>query len=121
MLLYTLVLSLIMLLFKLWRGRSAGIVGAFGFSLFGLLLNPGFFKDVMHLPDELVYKANVIVGWASPLNQATYHMHNCGYYLLPRLRDPYMLFGGLILLLFLLVQLSIRRYSFNFTGTEGSL
>ena len=32
-----------------------------------------------------------------------------------------MIFGGLILLLFLLVQLSIRRYSFNFTGTEGSL
>ena len=121
MLLYTLVLSLIMLLCKLQKGRSAGIVGAFGFSLFGLLLNPAFFKDVMHLPDDLVYKANVIVGWASPLNQATYHMHNFGYDLLPRLRDTYMIFGGLILLLFLLVQLSIRRYSFNFTGTEGSL
>lgn len=121
MLLYTLVLSLIMLLCKLQKGRSAGIVGAFGFSLFGLLLNPSFFKDVMHLPDDLIYKANVIVGWASPLNQATYHMHNFGYDLLPRLTDTYRIFGGLILLLFLLVQLSIRRYSFNFTGTEGSL
>ena len=84
-------------------------------------LNPTFFKDVMHLPDDLVYKANVIVGWASPLNQATYHMHNFGYDLLPRLTDTYRIFGGLILVLFALVQLSIRRYSFNFTGTEGSL
>lgn len=121
MLLYTLVLSLIMLLLKLWKGRSAGIVGAFGFSLYGLLLNPAFFKDVLHLPDELIYKANVIVGWASPLNQAAYHMHSFGYDLLPRLRDTYLIFGALILLLFALVQLSIRRYSFTFTGTEGSL
>ena len=120
MLLYTLVLSLIMLLCKLQRGRSAGIVGAFGFSLFGLLLNPTFFKDVMHLPDELVYKANVIVGWASPLNQATYHMHNFGYDLLPRLRDTYMIFGGVILVLFALVQFAIRRYNFMFLGTEQS-
>ncbi|MBQ3488110.1 MAG: hypothetical protein IJA71_07480, partial [Clostridia bacterium] len=105
---------------KLQRGRSAGIVGAFGFSLFGLLLNPTFFKDVMHLPDELVYKANVIVGWASPLNQATYHMHNFGYDLLPRLRDTYMIFGGVILVLFALVQFAIRRYNFMFLGTEQS-
>ena len=120
MLLYTLVLSLIRLLCELQRGRSAGIVGAFGFSLFGLLLNPTFFKDVMHLPDELVYKANVIVGWASPLNQATYHMHNFGYDLLPRLRDTYMIFGGVILVLFALVQFAIRRYNFMFLGTEQS-
>ena len=120
MLLYTLVLSLIMLLCKLLKGRSAGIVGAFGFSLFGLLLNPAFFKDVMHLPDDLVYKANVIVGWASPLNQATYHMHNFGYDLLPRLRDTYMIFGGVILVLFALVQFAIRRYNFMFLGTEQS-
>lgn len=121
MLLYTLVLALFMLLCRLLKGRSAGIVGAFGFSLYGLLLNPALFRDLMRLPDELVYKANVIVGWASPLNQATYHMHNFGYDLLPRLRDTYLIFGGTILLLFLGVQLAIRRYSFTFTGTEGSL
>ena len=40
---------------------------------------------MLQLPDELMYKANVAVGWLSPLNQATYQMHNFGYDLLPRL------------------------------------
>lgn len=121
MLMYTLVLALILLLCKLWKGKSAGIVGAFAFSLYGLLLNPELFKQVLKLPEELTYKANVLVGWLSPLNQATYHMHNFGYDLLPRLWQTYCIFGGVILLLFLLVQLAIRKYSFNFTGTEGAL
>ena len=75
----------LMLYVNIRRGKSAGIAAAFGFSLFGFLLNPQLFKQVFQLPDELLYKANVAVGWLSPLNQATYHMHNFGYDLLPRL------------------------------------
>ena len=47
-------------------------------------------------------------------------MHNFGYDLLPRLRDTYMIFGGVILVLFALVQFAIRRYNFMFLGTEQS-
>ncbi len=120
MLLYTLVLALLMLLLKLLRGKSAGVVAAFAFSLYGLLLNPQFIKQMMNLPDELMYKANVTVGWLSPLNHATYHMHNFGYDLLPRLWQTYAIFGGLIVLLMIGILLAIRRYNFMFLGTEQS-
>ena len=105
---------------KLLRGRSAGVVAAFGFSLYGLLLNPQMIKQMFNLPDELMYKANVAVGWLSPLNQATYHMHNFGYDLLPRLWQTYAIFGGMIALLMVGILLAIRRYNFMFLGTEQS-
>ena len=120
MLLYTLVLALLMLLMKLLRGKSAGVVAAFGFSLYGLLLNPELIKQMFNLPDELMYKANVAVGWLSPLNQATYHMHNFGYDLLPRLWQTYAIFGAIIALLMVGIQLAIRKYNFMFLGTEQS-
>ena len=120
MLLYTLVLALLMLLFKLLRGKSAGVVAAFGFSLYGLLLNPQLIKQMFNLPDELMYKANVAVGWLSPLNQATYHMHNFGYDLLPRLWQTYGIFAALIILLMIGILLAIRKYNFMFLGTEQS-
>ena len=91
-----------------------------GFSLYGFLLNPQLIKAALNLPDQLMYKANVAVGWLSPLNQATYHMHNFGYDLLPRLWHTYALFGLLIVGLYLATLWSIRRYNFTFTGTENS-
>jgi hypothetical protein len=119
MLLYTLLMVFIMLVFNLKKGQLAGVVSVFAFSLFGFLLNPQTLKTIFALPDELMYKANVAVGWMSPLNHATYHMHNFGYDLLPRLWQTYVIFGGLIALCFLLALRAIRRYNFNFTGTEN--
>ena len=120
MLLYTLVLALLMLFMKLLRGKSAGVVAAFGFSLYGLLLNPQLIKQMFNLPDELIYKANVAVGWLSPLNQATYHMHNFGYDLLPRLWQTYLIFLALIAGLMAGILVAIRKYNFMFLGTEQS-
>ncbi len=120
MLLYTLVLALFMLLMKLLRGKSAGVVAAFAFSLYGLLLNPELIKQMFNLPDELMYKANVAVGWLSPLNQATYHMHNFGYDLLPRLWQTYLIFLVLIAGLMVGILRAIRKYNFMFLGTEQS-
>ncbi|MBQ1631246.1 MAG: hypothetical protein II049_00330 [Clostridia bacterium] len=120
MLLYTLVLALLMLFMKLLRGKSAGVVAAFAFSLYGLLLNPQLIKQMFNLPDELMYKANVAVGWLSPLNQATYHMHNFGYDLLPRLWQTYLIFLVLIAGLMVGILRAIRRYNFMFLGTEQS-
>lgn len=119
MLLYTLLMAFIMLTFNIRKGQVAGVVSVFIFSLFGFLLNPELFKTLFQLPDELMYKANVAVGWLSPLNQVTYSMHNFGYDLLPRLWHTYVIFGVLIALFFLLALRSVRRYNFNFSGTEG--
>lgn len=120
MLLYTLLMVFVMLIFNLWKGQLAGIVCVFGFSLYGFLLNPQTLKTIFQLPDELMYKANVAVGWLSPLNHATYHMHNFGYDLLPRLWQTYLIFGGLIAVCFYLSLRAARKYNFNFTGTEGA-
>jgi hypothetical protein len=118
MLLYTLLMVFIMLAMNLKKGQFWGVASAFIFSLFGFLLNPQLFKQLFKLPDELMYKANVAVGWLSPLNQATYHMHNFGYDLLPRLWTTYLIFGGLIAFCFYLALRTMRGYSFQFTGTE---
>ena len=120
MLAYTLTLVLLMLFFKLKFGKGAGIAAAFGFSLYGFLLNPELFKQILHLPDELMYKANVLTGWLSPLNHATYHMHNFGYDLLPRLWQTFAIFVFIIAGLMFMILRAIRRYNFMFLGTEQS-
>ena len=119
MMLYTLVMALIMLLMNLKKGYMGGVISVFVFSLYGFLLNPETIKTLFHLPDALMYKANVAVGWLSPLNHATYHMHNFGYDLLPRLWQTYLVFGTLIILIFFWLLKAARNYSFNFLGTEG--
>lgn len=119
MLLYALLMVLIMLVFHLRKGQMAGVASVFAFNLFGLFLNPGTIKTVFQLPDYLMYKANVAVGWLSPLNHATYHMHNFGYDLLPRLWQTFLIFTILIVLCFCLALHAARKFSFDFAGTEG--
>ena len=119
MLLYALLLVSVMLLFNILRGQQAGVISVFLFTVYGFVLSPATISNILKLPDELYYRANVIVGWVSPLNQATYHMHDFGYDRLPTLNQTYLIFLALIVLLFAMTLLAIRRYSFNFTGTEG--
>jgi len=119
MLLYALLLAFLMLTFNIYKGQLAGAIGVFAFSLYGLLLNPELINTVLKLPERMMYKANVIMGWLSPLNHATYHMHNFGYDLLPRLWQTYALFAAGIAFLFVLAIRASRKYNFNFTGTEG--
>lgn len=120
MILYTLLMVLIMLMVNLRKGQLWGTVSVFVFSLYGLLLNPQIFKQIFSLSDQLMYKANLAVGWLSPLNHATYYMHNFGYDLLPRLWQTCAIFTGLIAMCFLLILHSMRKYNFNFTGSEIS-
>ena len=119
MLLYALLLSFVMLTCNIHKGQLGGVVGAVGFSLYGFLLNPQTIQSIFQLPDELMYKANVAVGWLSPLNHATYHMHNFGYDLLPRLWQTYLIFAILIALCFVLSLRAVRNYNFVFSGTEN--
>ncbi|MFZ7120482.1 MAG: hypothetical protein ACOWWH_05990 [Eubacteriaceae bacterium] len=116
MLLYTLLCVFIMFFFNLIKGKFWGVGSIFGFSIYGILLNPEIFKNALELTDEQMYIANVATGWLSPLNHATYHMHNFGYDLLPRLWQTYIIYLVLILLFFILSYFAVRKYNFKFTG-----
>lgn len=119
MLCYALLLVFLMLLCNLKFGQIGGAVAAFGFSVYGFLLDPKTIKLIFHMQDYEAYKANVFVGWASFLNHATFHMHNFGYDLLPTLGQSYLLCAALILVCFMASLKYVRTYSFVFTGTGG--
>lgn len=119
MLCYALLLVFLMLLCNLKFGQIGGAVAAFGFSVYGFLLDPKTIKLIFHMQDYEAYKANVFVGWASFLNHATFHMHDFGYDLLPTLGQSYLLCAALILVCFMASLKCIRTYSFVFTGTGG--
>lgn len=119
MLLYTLMLASVMLLFRLRSGQLGGMISVLAFSLYGFLLNPQTLQTILSLRDYQKFQANVAVGWLSPLNHATYHMHNFGYDLLPRIWQTCLFFGICIVLLFYLSFRAVRKFNFHFTGTEA--
>ena len=121
MLFYTLFLMTFMMYLHIRKGHTWAILGTAGVSLFGLLLNRQVFMTIFHMPDSMMYLANVITGWVSPLNQATYHMHNFGYDLLPTLWQTYLFFGALIGLFLVLSFRAMSRYNFSFAGTEKGI
>jgi hypothetical protein len=119
MLLYALLMTFIMLFFNIIKGQLMGVMSVFVFTLYGFLLNPEIIKAVLGLRDTQMYRANLAMGWISPLNHATYHMHNFGYNNLPRLWHTYLIFTVLITGCFILTLRAIKRYNFNFSGTEN--
>ena len=116
---YTSVMVTLMLLCNLRFGQVAGVVSVLVYSVYGILMQPDTIQLILKLPDEAYYIANVIIGWVSPLNQATYHMHNFGYDKLPRMWQSYCIFTGLVVMLFFLAIRAAKQYQFTFTGTEG--
>lgn len=116
---YTSVMVMIMLVCNLRFGQVAGVVSVLVYSVYGILMNPDTIQLILKLPDEAYYIANVIIGWLSPLNQATYHMHNFGYDKLPRLWQSYLIFTVLVIAGFFAAVHAAKRYNFTFTGTEG--
>lgn len=116
---YTLVMVLLMLSCNLRFGQAAGVISVLVYSLYGLLMKPDTIQTLLKLPDEAYYIANVTIGWLSPLNHATYHMHNFGYDRLPRLWQSYLIFGILILVGYLASIRAAKKCNFSFTGTEG--
>lgn len=116
---YTGVMVMIMLVCNLHFGQAAGVVSVLVYSVYGILMEPDTIQLILKLPDEAYYIANVIIGWVSPLNQATYHMHNFGYDKLPRLWQSYCIFFVLAVLLYIAAIRAAKSYQFTFTGTEG--
>lgn len=119
MLIYTLVMVFIMLFFNIWKGPVVGVISVIVFSVYGLLLNPENIQSLFALPEALYYKARVWVGWLSPLNHATYSMHNFGYDKLPTLGQTGAIFTGILVLLIFMTYCVMRHYGFQFKGTEG--
>ncbi len=115
LLFYSLFISSLMLTINLWFGQFWGVACVFAVNLYGLFLNPQVVAAVFRIRDAVFYKANVGVGWLSPLNHATYYMHNFGLDYLPRVWMSYLVFAGLIALLFALGLRGIKRYHFMFT------
>lgn len=116
---YAGVMVMIMLVCNLRYGQAAGVVSMLVFSLYGILMQPETIKLLLRLPDEAYYIANVLIGWLSPLNHATFHMHNFGYDKLPRLWQSYIIFTSLIVICYYAAVRAVKQYNFNFTGTEG--
>lgn len=116
---YTGVMVMLMLICNLRFGQAAGAVSVLVYSLYGILMQPDTIQLILKLPDEAYYIANVIIGWVSPLNQATYHMHNFGYDKLPRFWQSYFIFFALVVILYISAIQAAKRYQFTFTGTEG--
>lgn len=114
---YSLVLSALIFFFNLLKARLGMIAGVV-YSGFGFFLTPKIIMDWFHLSVDQSRLANILFGWLSPLNHATYYMHNFGYDNLPRLRDSYLFFAGASLAVYLLAFWRVRKYAFNFTGTE---
>lgn len=114
---YSVLMASLILYLNLWKGNG-GMVGGIIFSGFGFLMNPELIAKILHLSQEQRKTANIIFGWISPLNHATYYMHNFGYDNLPKLWASYVFFALGSLVLFGLSIWKIRNYSFDFTGTQ---
>ena len=118
MLCYMVVLGLLVLSVNLQLGRSWSLGAVVAFSLWGLLLEPALFMRLLRLPEGMAYRANVLTGWFSPLNQATFPLHSFGYNALPRIWQSIALFAAGAALLYLAALRAVRRYQFQFTGAE---
>lgn len=113
---YVLLMSMIQLAFTVLKSRKAGIMTALMINFAGYVLTPDRFMTWLNLPMELQYYANLLSAWLSPLQHATYTMHNFGYDLLPRLHTSYLILSGASVLLMIISVIAMRRFSFHFSG-----
>lgn len=114
MTLYTMLSATLMMVFNLLKNKFGGVLSVFVLNLYGLFLEPQMITKLFHIPEGVLYKSNVICGWISPLNHATYYMHNFGYDLLPRLWQSYLLLGIFIVCNVFLIRKLAKKYQFNF-------
>ena len=92
------------------------IIAALILNFAGFVLTPDRFMTWLNLPTEMRYYANLLSAWLSPLQHATYTMHNFGYDLLLRLHVSYLILGGTTALLIVLSMLKMRTFQFSFIG-----
>ena len=114
---YALTLSFLMLLFQMKSGRKAAIGAGLFYSLFGFLLNPDILAKILRKEEYEMFLVRRITGWVSPLNHATYGMHDFGSDVLPSIGQSCMIFLVLLLFLSFLSFYTLKKYNFSsFTG-----
>lgn len=114
---YSLLMVSLILYLNLWKSKG-GMIGGILFSAFGFVVNPEVIAKWFQIPQAQQRMANILFGWISPLNHATYYMHNFGYDNLPKLWVSYVFFLVGSVILFALSLRKIRTYPFDFTGTQ---
>ncbi len=112
---YSVTMAGIILFLNLCK-NNGGMVGGVLFSALGLITNPDIVAEWFGISIEQIRFANIISGWISPLNHATYYMHSFGYDNLPKLWHSYLFFLLLSGILFFLSLMRIKNYPFQFTG-----
>lgn len=114
---YALTLSFLMLLFQMKSGKKAAVGAGLFYSLFGFLLNPEILAKILRKDEYEMFLMRRITGWISPLNHATYGMHDFGYDVLPSIGQSCMVFLIILLILAFLSFYTLKKYNFNsFTG-----
>lgn len=117
LLFYALTLSFLMLYAQMKKGKKAAVGAGLAYSLFGFLLDPQVLAKLLHKEEYEMYQIRKLLGWISPLNHATYKMHDFGYDALPAIWQSCLLFSLLLLLLAALSVGTLKKYNFNsFTG-----
>ena len=114
--LFMLLLSSVQLALTVLKSRQTGTALALLICLTGFILTPERFMQWLNLPLEFTFYANLLSAWLSPLQHATYMMHNFGYDLLPRLSTSMLLLGGASAGLLALSALRMRHYNYVFSG-----
>jgi hypothetical protein len=118
-LIYSLFIAAILLFFNVWKSKAVGVMGAFAVNLYGFFLNPEIFQRIFSFSSYYEYRANLLTGWLSPLNHATYYMHNFGYDYLPRIGMSLGIFAVLIFLLLFGAERKMKTYDFSFIQTDA--
>lgn len=114
---YALTLSFFMLFFQLRMGKKADIAAGLSYSLFGFLLDPQVLADILHKEEYEMFFIRRITGWISPLNHATYGMHDFGYDVLPSVGQSCLIFLLILCVMLLFSLRTLKQYNFgSFTG-----
>ncbi|MCI9082419.1 MAG: hypothetical protein HFI70_08970 [Lachnospiraceae bacterium] len=117
LILYALTLSFLMLFVQMRAGKKAGIAAGLAYSLFGFLLDPQTLAKILHKEEYEMFLVRRIAGWISPLNHATYGMHDFGYDVLPSISQSCMFFMFILFILAVFSFGTLKKYNFNsFTG-----
>lgn len=119
-LLYSLTLSFLMLFFQITAGKKAGIAAGLAYSALGFLLDPQLLAQILQKGEYEMYEARRIAGWISPLNHATFGMHDFGYDSLPSVGQSVGIFFLILTVLAAFSFRALKKYNFHsFTGEEG--
>lgn len=113
---YVLFLTLLNLAVSLRFGKKAGITAILILSFCAYLLTPDRLMSWLHIPEQVLYMANTLAAWISPLNHAAYSMHSFGYGNFPSLLQSHLLFAFLNIFLLLCSYWTAKKMDFAFSG-----